>query len=188
MADQDKLLDHNYDGIQEYDNDLPRWWVWLFWITVIWGIIYVFYFHAPSTPTPHEKLAADLKEIDAQRAKHAPAPSAGGDESTMLLALAKSTDAVTKGGAVFTAKCAPCHGAAGQGVIGPNLTDNFWIHGGAITDIKRTVVEGVPAKGMIAWKALLTADEMNNVVAYVWTLNGTNPPNPKAAEGQEVMR
>jgi len=183
MVDKDELLDHNYDGIKEYDNNLPRWWVNLFWITIIYGVIYGIWFHLPSTPTPSEQLAKDMGDLAAMHA--AADGSAAGDASEdKLIALAANTTAVAHGKEIFVSKCVVCHGPDGQGVVGPNLTDKYWIHGGKITEIRNTVSEGVPAKGMLTWKTMLTPEDINAVVAYVWTLRGTTPANPKAPEGQ----
>lgn len=186
MADQDKILSHNYDGIREYDNDLPRWWVSIFWITIIFGVVYSVYFHMPSTPTPEQALASRMEELKAM--KPAVAASNSGPSEESMLTLAKSTEALSKGNEVFQARCAACHMPQGQGLVGPNLTDDNWIHGGKILEIRNTIVEGVPAKGMLSWKTMLTADEINAVTAFVWSLHGTNPPNPKAPEGALVPR
>ncbi|MBX7143088.1 MAG: c-type cytochrome [Oligoflexia bacterium] len=186
MAEQDKILDHNYDGIREYDNDLPRWWVAIFWITAIFGVIYSIYFHMPSTPTPEQALAARMDELHAM--KPASPTQASGPSEESLLTLAKSTEVLAKGNEVFQSRCAACHMPQGQGLVGPNLTDDYWIHGGKILDIRTTVMEGVPAKGMLSWKTMLTSDDINSVVAFVWSLHGTNPPNAKAPEGQLAPR
>lgn len=189
MVDRDELKDSEYDGIQEYDNDLPRWWVNLFWITIVWGVVYALWFHLPSTPTPHQRLAAQMAEIEALRVKSAPpAASNPSEEEPLLIALSAKPSAVTEGAEIFKTKCMACHGPLGQGLVGPNLTDDFWIHGGKITEVKSVIVNGVLEKGMLAWKAMLTNDQINAVVAFVWTLHGTNPANAKAAEGVEVKR
>lgn len=180
----DRLLHHNYDGIQEYDNSLPRWWVWLFILTIIWGGVYALWFHASGRPTPHEQLAAEMSEIKKVQASHSSA-HAGPDTPTdeTMYVLAKDATVIAKGSAIFSAKCAVCHGPEGQGLIGPNLTDANWIHGGTPSKIRTTVEEGVRAKGMLAWKTMLSHDEITNVVAFVLSIRGSNPPNPKKPEG-----
>ena len=185
MTKQDQLLEHDSDGIKEYDNDLPRWWVWLFWITIIVAPIYAYWFHGVLAPTD-ERLAHAMSEVEAKRATQSATANAVEVSEDNLLALVSDTQALAKGSELFASRCAACHQAQGQGLIGPNLTDKHWIHGGKIVDIRRTISEGVPEKGMLSWKTMLSADEMNAVTAYVWTLRGTNPPNPKAAEGQLV--
>lgn len=186
MVDKDELREHSFDGIQEYDNDLPRWWVVLFWITVLWGVGYVGYFHFFLDST-EERLAAELQEratLLAARDAARPVDSPQ-DARQRLLRLAGDESVKALGSQVYGTSCMPCHGPQGQGLVGPNLTDNFWIHGGAPEQIKHTVLEGVPAKGMVAWKTLLTSEQVDAVVVFVMGLHGTNPPNPKAAEGTE---
>lgn len=178
---EDELLNSNYDGIQEYDNDLPRWWKALFLITIVYGLVYVL-IEFTSNTSSEAKLQEQLKAIQAQNQA---APTKKTD-SSILLTFAKNSDHLAKGKAVFDGKCAACHGQQGQGLVGPNLTDKFWIHGGLITDIRRIVEEGVADKGMLSWKGLLSSEEMDDVSAYIFSLAGTNPPNPKAPQGVEV--
>lgn len=185
---EDKLLDHNYDGIQEYDNDLPKWWVWLFVITVVWGFGYVVWFHFTGRPTPTEQLALDMAEIEKMKAAHEaakPVGSAPSDEQ--MFAFAKDKTVTGRGAAVFAAKCVVCHGPAAGGLIGPNLTDSHWIHGGNPSQIRQVVENGVLAKGMLAWKGVLTDSEITDVIAFVLSLKGSNPANPKPPEGDFVV-
>lgn len=185
---QDELLDHNYDGIQEYDNDLPKWWVWLFIVTVVWGLGYAVWFHFTGRPTPTEQLALDMKAIESLKAaKAASVPVGSLPSNEQMLVLASDASVIARGSATFTAKCAVCHAAAGQGLIGPNLTDNRWIHGGTPDKVRLIIEQGVLAKGMLAWKGVITDQEITDVVAYVMSLRGTKPPNPKAAEGEFVV-
>lgn len=188
MKEQDKVLEHDYDGIQEYDNDLPRWWVQIFWITGIFGIIYAVYFHWPSTLTPEQDLAMKMEQIQGLRASAQAADAAASGGSDNLLQLVGDSATLAKGSEIFQAKCVACHAAQGQGLVGPNLTDDFWINGGTLPEIRQVIRKGVPAKGMISWEPLLTSEEINAVTAYVWSLHGTNPANPKAPEGQKVER
>jgi cytochrome c oxidase cbb3-type subunit 3 len=187
MADRDELLDHDYDGIREYDNDLPRWWLNIFWLTTIFAIAYAFYVHAGYSETPEAKLARELAKLEEKRAAPTSdvSPDAQGKSpSEVLLALANDADRVAAGEGIYATKCMACHGAKGEGTVGPNLTDDYWIHGGKITEIKQLIIDGVPAKGMLSWKNLMTPDEIDSVVAYVWNLHGSNPPNGKAPQGE----
>jgi cytochrome c oxidase cbb3-type subunit 3 len=93
---------------------------------------------------------------------------------------------VEKGKKTYLEKCMPCHGDQGQGIIGPNLTDDFWIHGGKLMDIRQVILKGVLDKGMVPWEAVLKENEVQELVAFIYSLRGTNPANPKAAEGVEV--
>lgn len=183
-TERDRLLEHSYDGIQEYDNPMPQWWVITFWITIAFAIIY--YLNPWNFGTGSGSVAEYEKDMAAFRAAH-PANTGGGDTRTLLAAAGRRED-VAKGQRVWAARCAACHGADGGGLIGPNLTDDAWLHGETIGDIYATVNNGILAKGMPAWGKLLKPDEMEHVVAYVWTLQGTSPAKPKAAEGVVVKR
>lgn len=188
MSEKDELREHNFDGIQEYDNDLPRWWVWLFAVTVIFSIIYPFVYDFGPGEFASESIATEMAAIEELRQKAAAASAPALRDEAGLLQLASDSSSVQKGSAIYAGKCLPCHGDKGQGIIGPNLTDDYWIHGGKITEVRTIVNNGVLEKGMLAWKDQLSADEIDQVVAFIWTLHGTNPANPKAAEGQQVLR
>ena len=186
---EDKLLDHNYDGIQEYDNDLPRWWLALFWGGIVFGICYVALFHAGPLRFDSEKLGERMAAIEELREEvKAKAEQQGQGDASVLLAMAQDSSALERGKKHFSEKCAACHMEDGRGLVGPNLTDDYWIHGGSISDIRRVVVEGVLEKGMVAWRGLMTEDEISEVSAFVWSLHGTNPENAKAPEGELVTR
>ena len=179
------LLDHNYDGIQELDHPLPRWWIWLFYLTIIFSVFYMVYYIPSWGPTLRQELAADMKQISEARAQNEPPPDQGPSEDS-LLALAADPAKVENGKAAFVGKCAACHGDQGQGGIGPNLVDDYWIHGtGKLTDIATVVSQGVADKGMPPWGAVLTPEELGNVVAFIRSIRGTNPPNAKEPQGQQ---
>lgn len=178
---QDELLNSNYDGIQEFDNDLPKWWLGIFYLSIIFACLYAPYYMLHIGPTSDERLAGELKEIQSASQK----VPAGEVSAAVLLALTKDPARLESGKGVFTAKCAACHSAEGQGLVGPNLTDEYWIHGGKITDTYQTVTVGVLDKGMLAWKGLLPEDQIRDVVAYIYTLRGTHPANPKAPQGEK---
>jgi cytochrome c oxidase cbb3-type subunit 3 len=176
------LLDHEYDGIQEYDNPLPRWWLWIFYATIAYSVLY--WFNVPGIGIGAGRIAqyeADMAVVEAQRAEAAASHPGATEES--LAALAEDDSTVAAGRTVFGQMCASCHGPDGGGVIGPNLTDAHWIHAGTALAIHTTITEGVPAKGMPAWGTMLRPDQVDAVTAYVLTLRGTTPSNPKAPEG-----
>jgi cytochrome c oxidase cbb3-type subunit III len=187
MTDQktkkiDQLRPSSYDGIQEYDNDLPRWWVWLFYLTGVYALAYVvgvYGFGISIPPVPHEPSGVIIAAAPSSSQAAAP----GQDEAVILKAKLNDPAAISKGKDVYAGKCAPCHGSAGGGVIGPNLTDDSWIHGGSLTEIKTVIENGVPEKGMLSWKAMLSQDDIRNLVVYIRSLKGSNPPGGKAAEG-----
>jgi cytochrome c oxidase cbb3-type subunit 3 len=181
---EDRILDHNYDGIQEYDNPLPRWWVYLFILTVIWGVVYFLFFHVAFLgQNQQQEYLAEFKqtgnqaELIAQKMKQMWANIA-------YIELKEPND-IESGKAIFQKNCISCHGANGEGGIGPNLTDKFWIHGGGIQNVMTIIINGVPEKGMITWKPLLKPEEVQKVASFVLTLQGTNPANGKVPQGDE---
>ena len=260
---QDELLNHEYDGIYEFDNELPGWWKNLFYITIVMGVIYLLYFHVfgigdlsnaeylkeidteytaarPETKgvlfgsyrTPVSAEMTDitprtlaLQRADAYRLfeqdvlnamKNADAAqlatlrgsfptifdkyvAAGGAlpagaapaQSEMAAITEPITDAamLADAKAFFAAQCAACHGKAAEGGIGPNLTDDYWIHGNKIGQIVKVLTKGVPAKGMVAWEKSMTPDQINAMASFVLVkLSGTNPPNPKPPQGDKMTK
>lgn len=197
--ERDELLDHEYDGIREYDNPLPRWWLWLFYGTIIFSAVYIPYYllgFGPSTSEMYEQEVQAAMERYPRLAatqgstESATSPGAPGQEPAAAVSLADPSvvgdaQAIAAGKEIYTANCLPCHGDKGQGLIGPNLTDNYWLHGNEFADIVNVITNGVPDKGMIAWKSTLNPQKINQVAAFVTSLRGTNPPNPKPPQGQE---
>jgi mono/diheme cytochrome c family protein len=280
--EKDVLLDHSYDGIQELDNDLPPWWLWMFYITIIWAVLYMIYYHVMgagdlsaeeymkemnpgyeksetagfsigySSPfyqsdkelTPLRRIQikqaeerqaaikraeqqarreaeepASLAEIgfneliqtamqkasseDLEKLKNAfpdiyksyqtgqsgsEAPAAEQVEKEETPEIEPLTDKVSlaSGESIFLTNCATCHGKQGEGGIGPNMTDDYYLHGGRMTDIVKTITNGVPAKGMIAWRGILNEKQIKEVGSYLITLRGTSPPNAKAPQGEKM--
>jgi len=179
---EDRLLDHAYDGIQEYDNPMPRWWVWIFWGSFWFSCAYVFHYWFGNGVSVADDYAAEMEVVAAKEAKAALASDVS--EESLAKVMASATE---QGQAVFQARCVACHLEKGQGSIGPNLTDAHWIHGkGQLMDIYAVVNEGVAAKGMPAWGRQLSPAELRQVVAYVGTLRGTNVPG-KPPEGNPVQ-
>ncbi len=179
----DKLRAHGFDGIHEYDNDLPRWWLILFYATIVFAPLYTWWYHFGPAEQTFPALERQMAELaDWKAAAVAAAPPAA-DRLSTILALTADTSALAKGKAVYDSKCLACHGPQAQGLVGPNLTDNHWIHGGTISNTLKTIEEGVLDKGMLAWKGIMPADEINAVAAFIYTLRGTNPPNPKDPQG-----
>jgi cytochrome c oxidase cbb3-type subunit 3 len=184
MSDKDRLIEHSYDGIQEYDNPMPRWWVTTFWATIIFSVIYAFnMFGIGSGPGRIAQYEADMAAAAAARPAETPTST-----PEQLLAYAADPEHVEEGKEVYGKNCAACHAADGGGLIGPNLTDAAWIHGGSIDSVHRVIMEGVLAKGMPAWGQILKPEDVENVTAYVWSLRGTTPAAPKAAEGEVVPK
>lgn len=178
------LMDHEYDGIREYDNPMPGWWKALFWATAIYSVGYVFWFHiAGHGAGVAEEFSADVARANAVAAARAIKDPVSESSLEKLMADAGMMQSAA---ALFDQKCKQCHAAEGQGNIGPNLTDRHWIHGrGTLMDIHLTVSDGVLDKGMPAWSKQLAPDELRQLVAYVGTLRGRNVPG-KAPEGAEI--
>ena len=181
-ADRDRLLPHTQDGIEEYDNPLPGWWVWIFWATIVFSLGYWAYYQLG--PGPSIVAQYEAEEELAERRQPKAVASAVTDAS--LSALEKDAAAMAKAKEIFATRCAPCHGDRGQGIVGPNLADEYWLHGGRLTEVYETISEGVPEKGMVPWKTQFSPADIAAMTAYVGTLRGTRPPNPKPPEGQKV--
>jgi cytochrome c oxidase cbb3-type subunit 3 len=178
----DKILSgHEYDGIKELDNKLPKWWLWLFYITIIFSAVYAFRYHILNTaPLQDEEYA---NEVSAAEAKYKDLrPSASIDATTVTLL--SDPASLAEGKAIYDKSCAVCHLAQGQGLVGPNLTDKYWIHGCSIGEVYNLIVVGVPEKGMISWKDQLTPTQIQQVSSFILSLQGTNPPNPKDPQGE----
>ncbi|WP_337171711.1 cbb3-type cytochrome c oxidase N-terminal domain-containing protein [Gemmatimonas aurantiaca] len=180
---QDRLIEHSYDGIQEYDNPMPRWWLTTFALTIIFSVLYVL--NIGPIGAGKGWIADYEADMKAFAAAH-PAPSGNDVSEGALLALVGDQKALAAGKSTFDAYCASCHRQDGGGLIGPSLVDNYWLHGGKITDIYKTVVDGVLAKGMPPWGKSLKPEQLTAVVAYVVSMHGSNPPNPKAPQGELV--
>lgn len=182
-----EVLPHDYDGIQEFDNPLPNWWLLTFYVSIAYSVLYIGYYHFGPGPSPEQEMHADVARIEtlaeASR-KAAPAPS--DDELNAVLA---DPARRAQGKQIYTEKCAACHGADGQGMIGPNLTDKFWIHGnGSLAALLQVITDGVADKGMPPWGPLLTKDQLFAATAHVKGLQGTKPANPKEPQGTEVTQ
>lgn len=181
--DEALVLKHDYDGIQEYDNPLPGWWKALFIATILFSAIYyAFLTGGPFTvAAEYDRENAVLQELAAS------ANLLEGISNDSLSALAQDAAAMEAAKTKFVAVCASCHGEVGEGKIGPNLADNKWIHCEEKTDIYLTIYRGVPEKGMIEWGKTLKPEEIQRLAAYVIKLQGTEPANPRPAEGDKSI-
>ncbi len=176
------LLDHNYDGIKELDNNLPPWWKYMFYATILSGVIYMVHYHVLKTgdlqTAEYNKAMAQAKiEVD----EFMKTSANNVDENSVKL-LTEASD-ITAGKTIFTANCAACHGQLGEGTVGPNFTDEYWIHGGGVQDIFKSIKYGWVEKGMKSWKEDLSPMQIAQVTSYIKSLKGTNPPNGKAPQG-----
>jgi len=177
---------HEFDGIKELDNPLPPWLKYLFYVTIVISFSYltlVFVFHDDNIIQRKEYG----KEMMAARAK---TEIAGKEEAVKTAAAAPMTQEqiLAAGKVTFDKICVVCHGKFGEGLVGPNFTDDYWIHGGRPEDLRKVVTEGVIEKGMLSYKSQLNKTQINNVIAYILSLQGTNPPNPKAPQGEKFVK
>jgi len=180
------IIEHDYDGIQELDNPTPAWFMGLFYASITFAVVYMFSYHVFGIGQLQDEeykteMVVAAKKKEAYLAKAANRV----DENTVKL----STEAavISSGQAVFKQSCAPCHGNKGQGVVGPNLTDDFWLHGGKVKDVFKTIKYGVTAKGMPNWEKQLSPKQISDVANYIKSIHGTNPPGAKEAQGNKEV-
>lgn len=177
-------LDHDYDGIKELDNNLPPWWLYGFYLSIIFAVVYLARYHVfQSAPLQIEEYEMAMAEGEKQKAEYLLTAADLVDESSVVLL----TDAskIQEGATIFAANCVACHAADGGGTVGPNLTDEYWLHGGSVKDIFTTIKYGVPDKGMISWESLLGPAKMQAVASYILSLQGTTPAAPKEPQGEK---
>jgi cytochrome c oxidase cbb3-type subunit 3 len=177
----DVLRGHDYDGIEEYDNRLPNWWLFILYGTIVFAVGYWLVFHTfQAADLP---LARYDKEMVAAAEAQLARMAEGGINDESLALMATIPETVARGRELFATYCVVCHLDRGQGLVGPNLTDGHWLHGGKPTDILRIVTDGVPAKGMAAWGGQLGPSRVQDLVAFVLSIKNTNVPG-KAPEGE----
>ncbi|MFE3847572.1 cbb3-type cytochrome c oxidase N-terminal domain-containing protein [Flavobacterium sp. LB3P45] len=177
------LLDHDYDGIKELDNNLPPWWVYLFYAGIFFGVVYMVRYELLGADNQETELKKELTQAKIEVAEYMKTAPDMMDEKTVTL-LTEPTD-LAAGKEIFTTNCAACHRADAGGQIGPNLTDDNWILGGGIKNLFHTITNGGrDGKGMIAWKGTLKPKEMQKVASYILSLKGSNPKDPKAPDGE----
>jgi cytochrome c oxidase cbb3-type subunit III len=176
------LKDHIYDGIQEYDNPLPQWWLWTFLGAIIYSFLYVLHYHTSTHILIEDEYQKEVAQIQVKQGGNKPEIS-----EEILNAAAIDPSQLERGKGLFQNRCVACHGSEGGGGIGPNLCDKNWIHGkGKVHDIFAVVQNGVLDKGMPAWATMLGPDEIVQVSAFVASLKGSKPANPKAPQGMKV--
>jgi cytochrome c oxidase cbb3-type subunit 3 len=180
--EKDLLMDHAYDDIEELDNPIPGWFMYLFYITIIFAVGYLLNYHVfHFSPLQYEEYRIEVADADAAKKIFLSKEANRVDETTVKL----STDPamLADGKAIFMLNCKPCHGEHAQGVVGPNLTDDYWLHGNKINDLFKTIKYGVLAKGMPTWEKILSPKQIADVANYVKSLHGTNPAGAKEAQG-----
>ncbi|RQP17208.1 cbb3-type cytochrome c oxidase N-terminal domain-containing protein [Parapedobacter defluvii] len=183
--EKDLVIDHAYDGIKELDNPVPAWFNGMFYASIAFAMVYLCVYHVFGWgPNQHQEYEREMAKADQARQEWLAKAANSIDEHSVEVDARPET--ITSGAAIFTQNCAACHGNAGEGGIGPNLTDEYWLHGGEIKDIFRTVKYGVLDKGMVPWEQSLTPAQIAEVSNYIITLRGTNPPNAKEPQGEKV--
>jgi cytochrome c oxidase cbb3-type subunit 3 len=188
-VEQEKDIDmgHSYDGIRELDNHLPPWWKWLFYATIVWAVIYLVVYHVSSSlPLSIDEYQEELAAADVEKKRFlASQPQMSIDLDK--LEYAADAEILARGEKVYMINCVPCHRNDGGGnTIGPNLTDNYWLHGGAVKNVFSTVNTGFVEKGMPAWGKTMSQGDVRDVTFFVLSLQGTNPANPKAPQGEAM--
>lgn len=183
VSEDQLLLEHDYDGIKELDNNLPPWWVYLFYASIVFGVVYMVRFEILGADDQEMELAKEIAQAKIEVAEYMKTAPDMMDEKTVTVLTDPADLAVGK--EIYTTNCAACHRADAGGQIGPNLTDDEWILGGGIKNIFHTLVNGGrDGKGMIAWKGTLKPKEMQKVASYIMSLKGSNPVDAKAPEGE----
>jgi len=178
----DHLLDHDYDGIQELDNSLPPWWKWGFYFSIVFAVFYMLRFHVWNWgPDPEQEYRTEMAVATKQVEEYRKKVGNMVDEKTVTMADASG---IAEGQRIFQSNCVACHGSKGEGGVGPNLTDEFWLHGGTINAVFKTIKYGVPDKGMQAWEKTYSPSQIKDLASYIKTLAGSNPPNAKAPQGE----
>lgn len=183
-------LDHNYDGIRELDNNLPPWWLWGFYLSMVFAVVYLVRHHITgSAPLQIEEYQIELAEAEKSKAEYLKNAADLVDENSVVALTGVSI--LKEGAKIFATSCAVCHGPDGGGTVGPNLTDEYWLHGGSVNDVFSTIKYGVPSKGMVPWKDQMGASDMQKVASFILSIKGTQPSNPKAPQGdlyqQEII-
>jgi cytochrome c oxidase cbb3-type subunit 3 len=182
--EEDLLIDHTYDGIQELDNPTPVWFNALFYSTIVFAVGYLLVYHVFGWGMNQEQeYLAEMEAAEKQRTEFLASSGTNIDENSVELD--QSPEMVTAGQEIYLQSCGVCHGNQGEGMIGPNLTDEYWLHGGDIKDIFRVVKYGVPDKGMVPWESSLTPVQIAQVSNFIASIGGTNPPNPKEPQGDK---
>jgi cytochrome c oxidase cbb3-type subunit III len=178
------MLNDDYDGIKELDNRVPPWFNYLFYGSILFAIYYMLDYHVfESSPLQEAEYAMEMETARLQREQLA---KSGAFITEETVTFAMDSEALTKGKLLYDTHCVACHANDGGGIVGPNLTDQYWIHGGTINDVFRVIKYGVPAKGMIPWQQQLNPVQIQQVSSYVLSLQGTAPQNPKGPEGNSL--
>lgn len=180
--EEEILFDHVYDGIRELDNDLPPWWKYGFYLTIVFAFIYMIHFHIAKTGDL-QIAEYDKSQVVAQEKKDEFAKSNASNVSETNAEMLTDVAEIAKGEEIFKGSCFACHGKVGEGGVGPNLTDDYWLHGGSIKNIFASIKYGWPDKGMKSWQSDFSPIQIHQISSYIKTLQGTKPANAKEKQG-----
>lgn len=184
--EKELIIAHDYDGIQELDNPIPAWFMYLFYITIFFAVGYLLNYHVFHTgQLQYAEYKTEMAQADADKKIFLSKAANRVDENTVKLV--NDPAVLNSGEAIFKQSCVPCHGDHAQGVVGPNLTDDYWLHGGKINDLFKTIKYGVQAKGMPTWEKQLSPKQISDVANYVKSLHGTNPAGAKEPQGEKLV-
>jgi len=179
--EQDIMLDHDYDGIRELDNSLPPWWKYGFYLTILISIVYIWYYHAGGNgPSSEQEYIAAVQKGEEEKAAYLAKTAGNIDENNVKMAGVAGID---EGKSLFTKNCAACHASDGGGLVGPNLTDDYWLHGGSIQSVFKSIKYGWQDKGMKSWKDDFSPKQLQSLASFVRSLHGTTPAAPKEKQG-----
>jgi cytochrome c oxidase cbb3-type subunit 3 len=180
--EKDIMFEHDFDGIRELDSKIPPWFAWLFILTIIFAAYYMIDYHViGSGQIMHDEYTAEVQAASLEREALIKSGAFVNEETVTLLT---EVSGLSSGKAIFEANCIACHAADGGGIVGPNLTDDYWIHGGGIKNVFKVIKYGVVEKGMIAWQTQLNPNQMQEVASYILSFHGTTPAAPKQPEGE----
>lgn len=180
--EQDIMLDHDYDGIQELDNSLPPWWKYGFYLTIVVSVIYIYYYHMGGNgPSSYQEYVAEVEKGEAEKAAYLAKSSGNVDENTVKML---DDAGIASGATIFQTACAACHAKDGGGGVGPNLTDEYWLHGGSLSDVFKSIKYGWPDKGMKSWKDDFSPKQIAELTSYIKSIKGTKPAAPKEKQGE----
>ena len=184
--EKDLLMDHEYDGIRELDNHMPVWRLWLFYFTIAFGIGYLAYYYMLGGPDQHELYEMEMAAAQ-ERYGLEPEVDESGEPVQFEWAFLEDQARIEEGREIYMGNnnlCYTCHGGNGEGLVGPNLTDNLWIHGCSAEDVATSIIEGYPDRGMIAYGsgARMTDEQVQSVISYIASIQGSEPANPKAPD------
>lgn len=183
--ERDLVMEHAYDGINELDNPTPPWFMYLFYSTIGFSVIYLLVFHVIGTGNIMEQeYTQEVAIAEKQREEYIKKVAGSINENTVTML--KDDKSVESGKALYAQYCTACHGANAEGKVGPNLTDEYWLHGGDVKAVFHTVTEGIPEKGMISWKKQLNPLQIQQVTSYVLSLQGTHPAGAKEPQGEKM--